>query len=76
MSRNLSKKSEKESATLSNQVAQEPQSAHATPVVEKYVEKRKDKAEEQAQKEQSETNAVPQTKSVWDEWVSYRYAIL
>ena len=72
MSRNLSKKSENGAKSL----AQEPQSAHATPVVEKYVEERKDKAEEQTQKEQSETNAVPQTRKVWDEWVSYRYAIL
>lgn len=76
MPRNLSKKSEKETKDLTNLVAQEPQSAHATPVVEKYVEKRKDKAEEQTQKEQSETSPVAQTKSVWDEWVSYRYAIL
>lgn len=76
MSKNLSKKSEKEAIDLTHQVAEEPQSAHATPVVEKYVEKRKDKAEKQTQKEQSETASVPQTKSVWDEWVSYRYAIL
>ncbi|WP_199139097.1 hypothetical protein [Pedobacter sp. ASV12] len=63
----------KATTDLSSKVAQEPQSAHATPVVEKYVEKRKDKAEEQSQKEQEN---APQTKTVWDEWVSYRYAIL
>ncbi len=31
---------------------EEPKSAHATPVVEKYVEKRKHKAEEQIEEEQ------------------------
>ncbi len=30
---------------------EEPKSAHATPVVEKYVEKRKDKAEKQVEEE-------------------------
>lgn len=66
-------KPSKTTTDLLSQVTQEPQSAHATPVAEKYVEKRKDKAEEQSQKEQENT---PQTKMVWDEWVSYRYAIL
>lgn len=37
------------------QPAQEPKSAHATPVVEKYVEKRKDKAEKQIDQEQQHT---------------------
>lgn len=36
------------------QLKEEPKSAHATPVVEKYVEKRKDKAEKQVEKEQYE----------------------
>ena len=31
---------------------EEPKSAHATPIVEKYVEKRKDKAEKQIDEEQ------------------------
>ncbi|MEE1943721.1 hypothetical protein VRU48_01290 [Pedobacter sp. KR3-3] len=66
-------KSAKATTDLSSKAAPEPQSAHATPVVEKYVEKRKDKAEEQSQKEQE---TASQTKTVWDEWVSYRYAIL
>ncbi len=66
-------KPSKTTTDLSSKVTQEPQSAHATPVAEKYVEKRKDKAEEQSQKEQDK---APQTKTVWDEWVSYRYAIL
>jgi len=34
---------------------EEPKSAHATPVVEKYVEKRKDKAEEQIENEKEES---------------------
>ncbi|WP_165501801.1 hypothetical protein [Pedobacter frigiditerrae] len=33
---------------------EQPKSAHATPVVEKYVEKRKDKAEKQIEEEQHE----------------------
>ena len=36
------------------QPTEEPKSAHATPVVEKYVEKRKDKAEKQVKEEQHE----------------------
>jgi hypothetical protein len=33
------------------QPTEEPKSAHATPVVEKYVEKRKEKAEKQVEEE-------------------------
>lgn len=76
----MSKKSSKTPANpateLSNHVALEPQSAHATPVVEKYVENRKDKAEEQVQQEHDGLSNAGQTRAVWDEWVSYRYAIL
>lgn len=76
----MSKKSSKTptipATDLSHHVAHEPQSAHATPVVEKYVENRKDKAEEQVQQEQDGLSNAPQTRTVWDEWVSYRYAIL
>lgn len=76
----MSKKSSKTPAVpatdLSHPVAHEPQSAHATPVVEKYVENRKDKAEEQVQQEQDGLSHAAQTRTVWDEWVSYRYAIL
>jgi hypothetical protein len=36
------------------QPIEEPKSAHATPVVEKYVGKRKDKAEKQIEEEQHE----------------------
>ena len=61
---------------LSHPIAHEPQSAHATPVVEKYVENRKDKAEEQMQQEHDGLSNAAQTRTVWDEWVSYRYAIL
>jgi len=35
--------------------SEEPKSAHANPVVEKYVEKRKDKAEEQIEDEKGES---------------------
>ena len=53
-----------------------PNSAHATPVVEKYIEERKDKADKQTDDEANGITYAKQTKSDWDEWVSYRYAIL
>lgn len=54
---------------------EEPKSAHATPVTEKYVEKRKNKAEKQTEAEHDGITHAKQTKSVWDEWESYKYAI-
>ena len=53
----------------------EQKTTQANPIVEKYIEKRKDKAEEQTQKEEDEITHAKQTKSNWDELISYRYAI-
>ncbi|MES2419287.1 MAG: hypothetical protein V4541_13950 [Bacteroidota bacterium] len=53
----------------SNQKADQPKSAHATPVVEKYVKKRSEKANKQAENEQK-------NKSMWDEWSILKYVIL
>lgn len=50
----------------SNQLVDEPSSAHATPVVEKYVKKRKEKAEKQTIEEQK-------TDSLWG---AIKYVIL
>jgi len=71
--------SKQEEKLVSNQAKTNdavPKSAHATPVVEKYIEKRKDKAEKQTDDEANGITHAKQTKSDWDEWVSYRYAIL
>lgn len=51
---------------VSNQSSDEPKSAHATPVVEKYVKKRKEKAERQSVNEHK-------TDSLWS---SIKYVIL
>ncbi len=51
---------------ISNQHAHEPNSAHASRTVEKYVKKRREKAEKQAEEEH---------KSLWD-WASIKYVIL
>ena len=50
----------------STQAADEPKSAHATPVAEKYVKKRKEKAEKQT---------VEEHKTDWL-WHSMKYVIL
>ena len=50
----------------SNQAADEPKSAHATPVAEKYVKKRKEKAERQTVEEHK-------TASLWN---AMKYVIL
>lgn len=49
-----------------NQLSAEPKSAHATPVVEKYVKKRREKAEKQTEQEHK-------TDSLWN---SIKYVIL
>jgi hypothetical protein len=54
----------------SNQQFNEPNSAHATRSVEKYVKKRKEKAEKQTEEEHK-----IETKSLWD-WGSIKYVIL
>lgn len=50
--------------------AQAPQSAHATPVVEEYVEKRKEKADEQQFRERKTLKLSK------DEWKKNQYNIL
>ena len=42
----------------------------------KYIEERKDKADKQTDDEANGITYAKQTKSDWDELVSYRYAIL
>jgi len=54
----------------SNQRSEEPSSAHATRTAEKYVKKRKEKAEKQTEEEHKMEN-----KSIWD-WGSIKYVIL
>jgi hypothetical protein len=58
-----------------NHLPKEQKTTQVHPIVEKYIEKRRDKAEEQAQKEEDGTTHAKQTKSNWDELISYRYAI-
>lgn len=47
----------------------EPKSAHSTPTVEYYVEKRKEKAEKQTHQEQKKVNFA------FDEWKRLEYVI-
>lgn len=69
--------SKPEEKLVSNQTQDGAQKrTHSTPVVEKYIEKRKDKADKQTEDEVNGITHAKQTKSDWDEWVSYRYAIL
>ena len=60
--------------TTVNHLPKEQKSTQSNPIVEQYIEKRRDKAEEQAQKEDEEITHAKQTKSNWDELISYRYA--
>lgn len=62
-------------ATAVNHLPKEQKITQANPIVENYIEKRRDKAEEQAQKEEDGITQAKQTKSNWDELTSYRYAI-
>lgn len=74
MLKDISKPEEK---LVSNQTQDAaPKHAYTSPVVEKYIEKRKDKADKQTDDEVNGITHAKQTKSDWDEWVSYRYAIL
>lgn len=54
----------------SSQQVDEPNSAHASRTVEKYVRKRKEKAEKQTEEEHK-----MESKSLWD-WASIKYVIL
>ena len=71
----LSKQENVNGFTSVSRLPKEQKNAQTNPIVEKYIEKRKDKAEEQTQKEEDETTHAKQTKSNWDELISYRYAI-
>ncbi|KQB99045.1 hypothetical protein [Pedobacter sp. Hv1] len=70
----LSKQQDGGTASVAH-LPKEQKTNQANLIVEQYVEKRRDKAEEQAQKEEEEITQAKQTKSNWDELISYRYAI-
>lgn len=61
--------------TAVNHLPKEQKTTQVHPIVEQYTEKRRDKAEEQVQKEDEKIIHAKQTKSNWDELISYRYAI-
>lgn len=71
----LSKQQNGNGFTPVSHLPKEQKTTQVHPIVEKYIEKRRDNAEEQAQKEEDGTTHAKQTKSNWDELISYRYAI-
>lgn len=61
-------------ATVIDHLQKDQKTLQANSILEKYIENRKEKAEEQLQ-EEDETAHAKQTRSNWDELISYRYAI-
>lgn len=77
MSQNQPLPEEKINAQVnSNQPAGRPNSAYSTPIVEKYVRKRSEKADRQSQDEQNGTSPSTQNKSTWKDWRALKYVIL
>ncbi len=70
----LSKQQGLNGATVVEHLQKDQKSTQVNSIVDKYIENRKEKNEEQLLQEDELAHAK-QTRSNWDELISYRYAI-